>query len=161
MHRAFLRVVTFCVLLSTLGGCGAINEFLDSTRFPLLSREGKRLPEPRVPRVYPVKAEVGGQLDIEVLRSGKGIVLENRTVRSYENVELWLNQEFGGPLEEIELGRNDRLALLSFTNRYAERYPTARFLQPDADRPLVLAELLIDGKVYKLPVRLTDDWRRP
>lgn len=161
MHKALPRLFLIVFTLSLTGGCGAVNEFFNNARIPFLSGEGRKLAQPRAPRAYPGGGEAAGQLDIEVLRSGRGIVLENRTVAAYPNAELWLNQEYGAPVEQVAVGRNDRISLANFTNRYAEPYPTAKFLQPDADRPLVLAELLIDGKVYKLPVRLTDDWRRP
>ena len=36
-----------------------------------------------------------------------------------------------------------------------------KFLYPDHDKPLVMADLIIDGKIHKLTVRLNDDWRHP
>lgn len=161
MRQLWLRIAMLGLFACMVGGCGTVSEFFQNARIPFLSTEGRRLSQPAVPRAYPVKAEVAGQLDIEVLRQGRGIVLENRTVSQYSNAELWLNQEFAAPVDEVVVGRGERLSLRNFTNRYAEYYPTAKFLQPEADRPLVLAELLIDGKIYKLPVRLADDWRRP
>jgi hypothetical protein len=157
------RLYGLILLIPLMGGCDYIRGVVHDLRPPLLTPEGERLDKGPVtePRVYPAKAAVGEPLDIEVIRIGNGIVLENRTVQSYGDVQLWLNQEYGATLDSIPIGRRDAVAMRSFVNRHRERYPVARFLEPDADQPLVSAELLIDGTRRPLTVRLTDDWRRP
>ena len=148
------------LLTLALGGCEYVRGVARDMRLPLLSRSTEQLTISE-PRPYPAGAEIGAPLDIEVIREGGAIVLDNRTVGDYQGVSLWLNQDYGGVINALPIGRGRPLALTSLVNRYGEHYPIARFLQPELDRTLVLAELMIDGKLHKLTVRLEDNWREP
>ncbi len=143
----FAAVISAGVLL---GGCG-----LTPWGAPPLT------PEEAQTIRYPGDLKPAEPLEIEVIRKYNQIILDNRTTRSYANAQIWLNQEFGATVEEIPVGRSEPISLKLFYNRYGERYPLGRFLQPDADRPLVAADLLTEGKLHKLVVRLKGDWRRP
>ena len=153
-----MAILVFATLM--LSGCDYVRGLAQQVRVPVLTRSGKELPAVEA-RPYPAAAPVAGPLDIEVIRDGNAIVIDNRTTREYEGVPLWLNQEYGGRLDILPIGRGKPLALTSFVNRYGEPYPVARFLRPELDRTLVLAELVLDGKLHKLTVRLEEDWREP
>ena len=163
-------------LLSLLGGCSYVSEL----KLPFITEQGSKLnqegeAEGRVPVVSDVAAAVGGNyrppmlypgalpledpIDIEVVRSGNAIRLVNRSVRSYRDVEVWLNQDYGARLNELPIGASQPIDLESFVNRYGELYPVGRFLTPDRDQALVMAELVSSGRIHKITVRLGDDWR--
>jgi hypothetical protein len=155
-------------LLAALIGLGGCTYFEDITP-PLLSESGERIPaeegeaddDGTVTRAYPEDAERGRALDIEVIRVGNAVRLINRTTRTYENAELWLNHEYGAPIDTVETGKNEPLSLRSFVNAHGERYPLGVFLAPDLDEALVEADLIVDGTVHPLPVRLQGDWTEP
>ncbi|MDH3584307.1 MAG: hypothetical protein OER86_08845 [Phycisphaerae bacterium] len=150
------RHTTLLLLALLLGGCNYANEW----NLPGMTTTGSRTPKgTAVP--YPAEAPVGEPLDIEITRIDDAIRLDNRTVHSYSDAQLWLNSEYGALIDRIAVGRGDPLYLGSFLNRHGETYPLGRFLTPDKDKPLVLADLLIDGRLHKLTVRLGDDWQSP
>ena len=142
------------------GGCDSIRNVARDMRLPFMARGGEPLAVLE-PRPYPHDAKVAGGLDIEVIRDGNAIILDNRTTRTFENVPMWLNQEYGGTVGDVPAGRGTPLKLTSFVNHYGEPYPVAKFLQPELDRSLILAELYLDGRLHKLTVRLDDRWRQP
>jgi len=82
-------------------------------------------------------------------------------VHEYKDVQVWLNQQYGAYLAVVPIGHGPLLNMESFINEHGERYPVGRFLQPDRDKPLVLTDLVIDGKMHKLVVRLAEGWKRP
>jgi hypothetical protein len=155
-------MVAVMLLAMLAGGCSWIQEL----KLPLITPEGKKIAEdskmaePKVFK-YPGNAALAEPFDIEVIREGKGIRLDNRSTHAYQNVQLWLNQQYGADITAVPIGRGELISLHSFVNQYNEQYPTAKFLYPDNDKPLVMADLVVDGKVHKLTVRLNDDWRHP
>jgi hypothetical protein len=158
------RFVLLIVPALLLAGCN----YVDELKLPVLTTEGKTIqPETAdtstglAPQFYPAEAKIANPLDIEVVRVGNAIRFDNRTVSEYYDVEIWLNQQYGAHITHIRIGHNEPISLKGFVNQYGEVYPVARFLAPDADQPLVLADMLLDGKIHKLTVRLRNDWRRP
>ncbi len=90
---------------------------------------------------YPESAPLGDDLDILVVTHGRSLQLVNRTPRSYNNIQLWLNQQFVGNVETIAIGTDNSVNLLHFINRYHETYPAGSFLHPDRAFPVVKAEI--------------------
>ena len=156
----------FLLLPLALGGCDYAKNMVQNIHPPFVTREGRRLDTGEAVMgkgSYPAQRPFGAPLDIEVIRTGNGIQFENRSTREYHHVDIWLNQEYGASLEGVDIGRGELIALRSFKNRFGEHYPVAKFLEPDADRPLVSVEISYEGdeKLHPLTVRLTDSWRRP
>ena len=152
--------------LTVLPACG----YLGDLNLPLLTEQGEQIE--RYPaqadtiniqtrRTYPEDAEIAQPLNIEVIREGNAIILDNRTVHTYGPVQLWLNQQYGATLDVIPVGRGEPIALTSFRNRRGEPYPVAQFLAPDASQPLILADLATNNTIHKLTVRLQPGWREP
>ena len=112
-------------------------------------------------RKYPDEVEIGDELEIEVRRHGDLIQIDNRTARSYENAYIWLNHQYGLPVSKVEVGVNGMLALPLFVNEFGERYPVGTFLTPEENLRLVMADLVVDGVMHKLSVRLDKDWQLP
>ncbi len=153
-HAAFL------LLAAMLGGCGYISEM----KLPFITPTGKKLDAPQAgpkPAAYPVDLPIAEPLDIEVIRVGNAIELDNRSTQTYAEAQIWLNHAYGAVLKNLPIGRSSQFNLESFINEYGELYPVGYFLKPERDRKLVMADLVIDGKIHKLTVRLADDWRRP
>jgi len=179
-----LLLVTGLFVCGSVGGCNSIKGWAEDWKLPFATKTGKKVTEegeakgqalPDVgipglllkidedvydPREYPHAAEIAEPLNIEVVREGNAIKLVNLTVTRYENVQLWLNQQYGADLAYVPIGHSEFLDLESFINEHGEPYPVGRFLQPDRDKPLVLADLVMDGKIHKLVVRL-HDWKHP
>ncbi|QNN24226.1 hypothetical protein HED60_18770 [Planctomycetales bacterium ZRK34] len=160
--KRFALLIVPALLLT---GC----QYVDELKLPVLTTEGKTI-EPETaadtatglaPQYYPAEAETAEPLDVEIVRVGNAIRFDNRTINEYRDVEIWLNQQYGAHIDHIAIGHNQPISLKSFVNQYGEIYPVARFLAPDADQALVLGDMLKDGKIHKLTVRLRNDWRRP
>jgi len=154
-----ISVITLAAL--GLAGCSYFSSFVEETKPPILTPEGQRVDAASDgPTRYPDDAPLGEPLAIEVIRTGNGIQLDNRTVNAYADTVLWLNEQYGAKIGDVAIGRGQPIALESFVNHHGETYPVGRFLQPDADRPLILADLVVEGTRHKLTVRL-QDWRQP
>ncbi|MCC7408918.1 MAG: hypothetical protein IT442_12670 [Phycisphaeraceae bacterium] len=106
--------------------------------------------------VYPKDAPLGEDLDILVRRDGGTLRVVNRTPRKYENVQLWLNQQWVGKIDAIDIGQENTFSLGRFINQYGEKYPTAGLLNPDRALKLVLADIFdpATGKRHRLTVLL-------
>ena len=163
MHNPRLFSLFLLLAPALTGGCDYVKGALANINPPFVAREGRILNTGTDKETYPATPDRGDTIEIEVIRTGNGIQLDNRTTRDYPRVTLWLNQEFGAPLGDVAIGRGDLVALRSFVNKYGEHYPVAKFLEPDADRPLVSAEITFEGdeKLHPVTVRLGETWRRP
>ena len=92
---------------------------------------------------YPAEAALGEDLDIIVTQAGGNLTLVNRTPRSFQNVQMWLNREYRADLGEIRLGSDTRVSLKRFVNKHGESFPIAGLLTPDKGFP-VLSCVLFD-----------------
>ena len=92
---------------------------------------------------YPEAADHGPDLDIVVVRQGDAIELVNLTPQRYHDLQLWLNRQYVGLVDVIEVGRSsaNRLPLARFVNRHREIYRTGTFLSPGKGIRTALAEL--------------------
>jgi hypothetical protein len=90
---------------------------------------------------YPADAELGEDLNIVVVRKGDAVALTNLTAKSYPNTWLWLNKEFVGNVDALNVGTDNRYELHRFINSHGERYPRGALLAPDKGFPIVLAEM--------------------
>ena len=155
--RSIVALALFA-LTTAATGCSYVEEL----NVPLITPTGKQVdaPRPREERMYPEELPIGEPLDIQVTRIGNGIQLDIRTTRRYDEAELWLTRQYGAQIGEVPVGRSPLISLGSFANHYGEVYPVGGFLSPDADRSLVLADLVVDGEIHKIVVRLNPDWQQ-
>lgn len=104
---------------------------------------------------YPAEAPLGEDLDILVVQEGRWLRLVNRLPQRFEKMQLWLNRQYVGQVEKIEIGTENLLELRRFINEYGEAYPAGGFLQPDKAFPVVMAELYDPqtGQRHRLLVR--------
>lgn len=123
-RESLTRVATALCVLLLLSACTARTAVMDAAATP----------------PYPQQAAQGPDLDIVVVRHGDNIRLVNRTPRTYDNMELWLNQTYVRPIDHVAIGQDNVIALPEFINAYGEPYPVGSFLRPDRSRQLVLAE---------------------
>lgn len=101
---------------------------------------------------YPAEAERGEPLDVLVQRTRSRIRLINRTASSFEDMQLWVNQQYVTELDRVSIGERNVLHLEDFFNRYQEPFPTAWLLAPDRARPLVSAELYDPQREVRYPL---------
>lgn len=108
---------------------------------------------------YPRDAEHGQDLDIVVIRDGANLAMVNREPRRREAMFMWLNQQFVGRVETIEVGTGNRLDLARFVNEYGETFPLGGLLTPDKGAPVIQAELFdpATGLRHRVVTRLVDD----
>ncbi len=108
---------------------------------------------------YPETAPRGSDLDILTRGKKSGYLrLTNRTPVNYQNVDLWLNQQYVAHMKEIKIasgGRSMSVPLSQFINRHGESFPVGGFLTPDKGFPVVQAELFdpATGQRHRLLVR--------
>ncbi len=111
---------------------------------------------------YPREAPVGRDLDILMLQKDRNFTFVNRTTEAHKNVQLWLNQQYVGLIDEIPIGMSPTFQMGHFINQYGEAYPIGGLLNPDKSYPLVLAELYnpstenSTGQRHKIVVRSED-----
>lgn len=108
---------------------------------------------------YPETAPRGADLDILARGKKSGYLkLTNRTAAAYQNVDLWLNQQYVARVKEIKIaggGRSISIPLSRFVNKHGESFPVGGFLTPDKSFPVVHAELFdpATGQRHHLLVR--------
>jgi len=90
---------------------------------------------------YPADAERGEDYDIIVEQDGGQLHIANRSARRFDNVQLWLNQQYVGVIGDMPIGTGSRYSLREFVNTHGEAYPAGTFLAPDKAFPLTLAEI--------------------
>jgi hypothetical protein len=142
-----------------VSGCNYIGEL----KLPFITESGKQV-EPAVDSlgptpVYPETLPLGQPLDVQVTRVGNAVVLDNRTIQTFENAQLWLNHQYGAPIGRMGIGPGQPLSLDNFRNIHGESYPVGGLLSPDLDAPVVAADLVADGRIHKLFVRLEPNWQ--
>jgi len=94
--------------------------------------------------IYPKDSDRGQDLDILVIRKGASLTFVNRTPRVYNDVEIWLNQQYVNKLGKIEIGQprdNSDYNLAAFYNKHGEPYPIGNLLTPEKNLKLLVAEL--------------------
>ena len=143
-HRAWFGVLLLAAGLGTLTGCAQDQPILDDATATALAALR-----------YPGKSEYGPDLDIVVIREGSNIHLTNRTARSYEGMQLWLNQQYVRQADPIAIGDNPPIPLATLVNRHREPFPTGTFFQPDRARAVISAELYdpVGNVRYRLTVQ--------
>jgi hypothetical protein len=126
--------------VAAVGMACAVVAGLASCRNPHPKAEAKLAAE-LSPLVYPGEAPLGADLDVLVIRDGAKLKLANREGQSFDDVQVWLNQQWVAKVGRLSIGSDNKFDLRHFVNRYGEQYPTAGFLQPERSLRLVLAEL--------------------
>lgn len=153
----FVALFAILAAITLIGGCQDVKEAVVSVA-PGGEATGEKLP----PRVYPADMTRGQPFDIEIIRDGrKRIRLDNRTAQTYHNVQLWLNGQYGCTLDEIPIGAGRDFHLVDFVNQHGEQFPVGSVLEPEKARTVVLADLILDGQMHKLYVRLPRNWQQP
>jgi|GEM_PF-5557524 len=93
------------------------------------------------PLPYPAEAPVAADLDVQVVQQRDRLVLTNRTARSYQSVEIWVNQQYAAQLTALPVGGKANVLLNHLVNRHGETYPIPGLLTPDHFFPVHLVEL--------------------
>jgi|JI10StandDraft_1071094.scaffolds.fasta_scaffold1027667_1 hypothetical protein len=65
-------------------------------------------------RQYPYWLKQVETLPVQVLTEGETMVIVNATTRSFDNVDVWLNERYVQHVDRIAPGENKRLAMASF-----------------------------------------------
>jgi len=129
-HRNLIGVLLIAFGLASLAGCSQDQPTLDDTTTQALASLR-----------YPGTSPYGPDLDVIVSRQGPSISLTNRTAKSYEGMQLWLNQQYVQETDPVVIGGNSGRHLSLFINGHGEPFPIGSFLQPDLARPVISAEL--------------------
>ncbi len=111
---------------------------------------------------YPEDAPVDDPLHVDVERTGETVRFINREPRAFRDLTLWINQEYAGRVERLDIGPGNTTSLRRFVNRYGERFPVGRFLAPDETVALVSVEWVTrdaDGNDVRRPLTVWPDKR--
>lgn len=92
-------------------------------------------------RPYPLGLTPGQTLDIHVIREGPQITLTNTTPRAFGPSMLWLNNQFGHPLEGLDVGETVSLRLGRFADENSDRFKPGGFFATERPDLLAVAEL--------------------
>ena len=146
--RGVLSILLIALGMLALNGCQQDQPVLDDSTASALSALR-----------YPGMSEYGPDLDIVVVREGSVIRLTNRTARSYQGMQLWLNQQYVQRAEPIAIGSNPDIQLPTLINRHREPFPIGSFLKPDLARPVISVELYdpVGNVRYRLTVQPDND----
>jgi hypothetical protein len=117
---------------------------------------------PAEPMFYPADAPIAQPLNVQVVRiSRRHVRMTNLTASTLADLTVYLNQQYGGVVEQLPPGKPVEVALADFVNAHGERYPVGSLLEPDKSRVLLLADAVVDGQLRKMSIRLADDWQQP
>ena len=96
-------------------------------------------------------------LDITVIQDKKSLKLTNHTVQTYNDVQIWVNQQYVIRVPNIPVGQTTTVSLKGLMNQYGEKYPTPGIFRPDRSFPALLVELVEpdQNKRYRLIVQKT------
>ena len=122
MRRRFLLLVAGVALLGT--GC---------TR-PLFDPA-------RATRKYPGALDRVEIVDIQVFREGVSLDVVNATVRSYEDVTLWVNRRYAAAIPSIPAGRTTSFSLWEFYDERGEVFNAGGFFRTRRPTPVRLVEI--------------------
>jgi hypothetical protein len=112
---------------------------------------------------YPKDAQRGDDLDIVARQKRGTLVLINRTPRGYDNVQIWINQQYVTRPRRIRTGVSpglNRFPLVRFIDQHGRSYPVAGPITPDRRFPVVLVELFDPATGRKHPLLSRDPLTR-
>lgn len=107
---------------------------------------------------YPKSKEAfAGDLDITVIQDRRFIKLTNRTTKTFNDVEVWVNQQFVTRVQSVPVGQTTAVPLKSLMNQYGEKYPVPGLFRPDRSFPALLVEMVepAPSQRYRLIVQKT------
>lgn len=153
--RSVTPLLALGLVAAMFGGCNAVKHVLTSA-----VPTGVRTTDAE-PRHFPDAMPRGVDYDIEVVRlNRKQIRFDNRTALAYENVTVWVNEQYGDEIESIPIGRSGAVNLSRFINQHGETFAIGSLLAPEKAAALVTVAIEHKGELHTLPVRLTEDWKR-
>ena len=149
--RLVTTVLLPCLCLLCHVGCSGLPNvgFAPGAADPQLAAQLSQM-------TYPSdEAALGEDLRVYAVRDGGTLVLDNLTAQTFSDVQLWVNQQWVGIIDELPIGTNNRYDLDRFINEHGETYPTGSWLSPDKAQRMVLVELVDPqtGKRHRLVVR--------
>lgn len=167
-----MRYALLTLALLTLTACGSLGipkpkmpsmpkVSLPKVDIPFVGRKAVEVPgvtpdiEESQWSPYPRNAAYGDDLDIVVNQARHSVSLLNREPRAFNNMQLWLNQQYVATIPQIPIGHGPSVDLISFKNRHDETFPEPAFLKPEKGYPVVSAELFNPdtGKRHRLLAR--------
>jgi len=104
---------------------------------------------------YPKDAEFGEDYDIVATQTREGLKLNNRCPRSFQSVQIWLNQQYVAEVARIDIGSGNRIPLRRFVNEHGEHFPVAGLLTPDRGFPVISCVMFdpASGRRHRLLAR--------
>jgi len=97
-------------------------------------------------RPYPQWIRQGETLQIQVLNDGDTMTLINATARSFENVDLWLNQRYLHHVDRIGAGETLRIPMSSFWDVRGEGPNPGGLLRYFQPTPIRLVQIQTDER---------------
>jgi hypothetical protein len=97
-------------------------------------------PEMATP-AYPQELHTAETIDMQVFRDGESIEIVNATPRSFQDINVWINQRFTQPVDDLPAGGRVRLSIWDFWDLRGERMIGGGFFATDDPTPVILVEI--------------------
>ena len=94
---------------------------------------------------YPEQARYGEDLEVIVTRHGRYLRLNNTGTTVKRDCVLWVNRQYAAVLPLLAIGNGTEVDLTNCVNRHQEPFPVGRFLRPDLEKRVVLADVFDPG----------------
>lgn len=101
---------------------------------------------------YPVQAQHGPTLNIQVFRRETEIEFTNTTAEPLPPSVLWLNAWYSRPFEGLAIGKTTVIPLREFKDRYGDSFRAGGFFASELPDRVALAEVQTEGKMVGLVV---------
>lgn len=92
-------------------------------------------------RPYPRELHTTGTVDIQVFRDGERLTIVNSTARSYDEVDLWLNQRWMHHVAALPAGATVDLSLKHFHDAFGQSFQAGGFWRSYEPTPVRLVEI--------------------
>ena len=101
------------------------------------------LPE-KATGAYPWHLHRATSTNMQVFRDGHFIMVVNATATSYQDFDLWINQQFVSHVESLPAGGTIFLSLWDFRNNLGESFNAGGVFRTEIPTPVRMAEIQID-----------------
>jgi hypothetical protein len=96
-------------------------------------------------RQYPFWLKPGETIDAQAIADGDTMVIVNATTRSFENVDIWLNQRYLCHVDRLAAGENKRIPMGDFWDIRGEGPNPGGALRYFQPTPIRLVEIQLDA----------------
>lgn len=99
---------------------------------------------------FPATLAQAQDLDIHVTRDDTRITLTNTSARAFGPSVLWVNKQYGRPIDGFAVGQSLQLPLTSFRNEYGEPFRAGGFFATEKPQVVTHVQIEHEGELIGL-----------